>query len=208
MSIPWFYTWSEPVFDKVMQNTVKGFNLKPIQSDTSSLKERAALIVTSMKSTSEPYILFSISDIIVNQEFASEVSKINDDMVFIEGVKETLQTDLMYLRNTSDVLNFWQSVSTSDQTFEEAISNFKGKWSKFSGECLTTDTWDKRSDFKVLVLISSGYGKEFDFAEKVFRMAQHVDFQEYMQYVPEDVVPFIYKIQELLFLTHKEMKRA
>jgi hypothetical protein len=39
-------------------------------------------------------------------------------------------------------------------------------------------------------------------------MAQYVDFQEYMQYVPEDVVPFIYKIQELLFLTHKEMKRA
>lgn len=208
MSIPWFYTWSEPVFDKVMQNTVKGFSLKPIQSDTSSLKERAALIVTSMKSTSEPYILFSISDIIVNQEFAIEVSEINDDMVFIEGVKETPQTDLMYLRNTSDVLNFWQSVSTSDQTFEEAISNFKGKWSKFSGECLTTDTWDKGSDFKILVLISSGYGKEFDFAEKVFRMAQYVDFQEYMQYVPEDIVPFIYKIQELLFLTHKEMKRA
>jgi hypothetical protein len=208
MSIPWFYTWSDEVFHKVMQDTIKGFDLRPIQSDASTLKERAALVVSSMKSTSEPYILFSISDVIVNSGFASEVSEIKGDIVFIDAPKSFSQTSLMLLRNTSDVLDFWNSLSTSDLTLEESILSFKGTSSKFSSKCLTTDTWDKRSDFSILVLLSNGYGKEFDFAEKVFRMAQHVDFQEYMQYVPEEVVPFIYKIQELLFLTHKEMKKS
>lgn len=208
MSIPWFYTWSNQVFDKVMQDTVKGFDLKPIQSDAITLKERAALVVSSMKSTSEPYILFSISDTIVNSGFASEVSKINCDMAFVDAPNGLSQTSLMFLKNSSDVIDFWTSVSTSELTLEENLSNFKGVTSKFSSKCLTTDTWDKTSDFSILVLISSGFGNEFDFAEKIFRMAQYVDFQEYMQYVPEDVVPFIYKIQELLFLTHKEMKNT
>jgi hypothetical protein len=64
------------------------------------------------------------------------------------------------------------------------------------------------SEFNILVLISSGFGKEFDFAEKIFTMAQHIELQPYMQYVPENVIPFIYKIQELIFLTHKEMKKS
>jgi len=208
MSIPWFYTWSDQVFHKIMQDTVKGFDLRPIQSEASTLKERATLVVSSMKSTSEPYILFSVSDVIVNSGFSSEISEMKSDIIFVDAPKHMAQTSLMLLKNTSDVLEFWTSLSTSDVTFEESISNFKGTSSKFPPKCLTTDTWDKRSDFKILVLISNGYGKEFDFAEKIFRMAQYVDFQEYMQYVPEDVVPFIYKIQELLFLTHKEMKKS
>ena len=79
---------------------------------------------------------------------------------------------------------------------------------KFSKKCLTTDNWDKISKFAFLQLVSNNYGKEFDFAEKIFIMAQHIEFQEYMQYVPEDIVPFIYKIQELLFLTHRQMKKS
>jgi hypothetical protein len=50
-------------------------------------------------------------------------------------------------------------------------------------------------------------GKEFDFAEKIFTMAQHIDLQEYMNLVPEEVTPFIYKIQELLFLSYQEMQK-
>jgi hypothetical protein len=59
-----------------------------------------------------------------------------------------------------------------------------------------------------LKIIPTDLGKEYNFAETVFTMAQYIDFQKYMEYVPEDVVPLIYKIQELLFLTHKEMKKA
>jgi hypothetical protein len=203
MSIPWFYTWSDEVFHKIMQASVSGFDLKPIQSDASSIKDKAELIVSSLKSTSEPYIIFSTSDMIVKPEFLSEISKNDKDMIFIAGPKGELQTGVLYLKNTSDVIDFWTSVESL-----ESISEFKGKWSNFSDKCKTTETWDKMSEFSLLHLISSGFGKEFDFAEKLFTMAQHIELQPYMQYVPEDIIPFIYKIQELLFLTHKEMKKT
>jgi len=204
MPIPWFYTWSEPVFHHVLQDTLKEFDLKPIQSDTTSFKERAELIVKSLQSTTAPYIIFSSSDVIVKPGFLKEISEITDDMVFLDGPKGTFQPGILYLKNTSDVQDFWSSITT----IEETISSFKGKWSKFSKKSVSTDTWDKNSEFNVLYLISSGFGKEFDFAEKIFIMAQHIELQPYMQHVPEDIIPFIYKIQELLFLTHKEMKKS
>jgi hypothetical protein len=209
MPIPWFYIWSEPVFDKIMQGTLKEFDLNPIKSDISTLKDRASLIVNTLNKSSEPAIIFSVSDLIVKPEFLSEVSKIQDEMVFMEGPNGTLQTELIYLKNNTDVLEFWTSIASSDtSTLAEVLKGFKGKWSKFSKKCQTTDTWDKISEFNILVLISSGFGKEFDFAEKIFTIAQHIELQQYMQYVPEGVIPFIYKIQELMFLTHKEMKKT
>ena len=204
MSIPWFYTWSEPVFHHVLQDTLKEFDLKPIQSEISSLKDRAELIVNALSQTTSPYIMFSSSDVIVKPGFTKELSDITDDMVFLDGPKGTFQPGILYLKNSSDVQDFWSSVTT----IEETISTFNGKWSKFSKKCVSTDTWDKVSEFSILYLISSGFGKEFDFAEKIFTIAQHIELQPYMQYVPEDVIPFIYKIQELLFLTHKEMKKT
>lgn len=204
MPIPWFYTWSEPVFHHVLQDTLKEFDLNPIQSDVTSLTATAERIVNALKHTTAPYIVFSISDIIVKPEFIKELSHVTDDMVFLDGPKGTFQPGVLYLKNTPDVQDFWSSVTT----IEESILTFKGKWSKFSKKCVSTDTWDKNSGFSILQLISSGFGKEFDFAEKLFTMAQHIELQPYMQYVPEDVIPFIYKIQELLFLTHKEMKKT
>ncbi len=209
MPIPWFYTWSEPVFDKIMQSSLKGFNLNPIKSDILTLKERASLIVSTLNKSSDPSIIFSVSDLIVKPEFSSEVSRVQDEMVFIEGPNGEVQTELLYLKNNTDVLEFWNLVATSDvSNFTEILKGFKGKWSKFSKKSQTTDTWDKISEFNALVLISSGFGKEFDFAEKIFTIAQHIELQPYMQYVPESIIPFIYKIQELMFLTHKEMKKT
>lgn len=204
MPIPWFYTWSEPVFHHVLQDTLKDFDLMPIQSDVTSLTGRTELIVNALKHSTAPYILFSASDIIVKPDFSKELSDVTDDMVFLDGPKGTFETGVLYLKNTSDVQEFWRSITT----IEESILHFKGKWSKFSKKCVSTDSWDKLSEFNILHLISSGFGKEFDFAEKIFTMAQHIELQPYMQHVPEDIIPFIYKIQELLFLTHKEMKKA
>ena len=204
MSIPWFYTWSEPVFHHVLQDTLKEFDLKPIQSEVTSLRERADLIVNALSQTTSPYIMFSSSDVIVKPGFLKELSDISDDMVFLDGPKGTFQPGILYLKNTSEVREFWSSVDT----IEGSIASFKGKWSKFSKKSVSTDTWDKNSEFNILYLISSGFGKEFDFAEKIFIMAQHIELQPYMKHVPEDIIPFIYKIQELLFLTHKEMKKT
>ena len=204
MPIPWFYTWSEPAFHNILQDTLNEYDLNPIKTDITSLKDRSELIVNALKGTTAPYIVFSSSDIIVKPGFLKELSEISDDMVFLDGPNGTFQPGILYLKNTSDVQDFWSSITT----IEDTISSFKGKWSKFSNKSVSTDTWDKNSEFNVLHLISSGFGKEFDFAEKIFTIAQHIELQPYMQYVPEDVIPFIYKIQELLFLTHKEMKKT
>lgn len=204
MPIPWFYTWSEPVFHHVLQDTLKEFDLTPIQSDATSIKDRADLIVKALKDTTAPYIIFSSSDVIVKPDFIKELSDVTDDMVFLDGPKGAFQPGVLYLKNNLGVQEFWSSITT----IEESILTFNGKWSKFSKKSVSTDTWDKSSEFNILYLISSGFGKEFDFAEKIFTMAQHIELQPYMQHVPEDVIPFIYKIQELLFLTHKEMKKA
>ena len=204
MSIPWFYVWSEQVFNKVIQNTLTTYNPRPIHSDPSSLSDIAKIIVECFSETTAPYLIFSVSDIIVKPGFSSEISNLEYDMVFLEGPCGECQTGLMYLKKSSDVIEFWKSVTV----LEESLSSFKGSWGKFSKKCLTTDNWDRTSEFNFLQLVSNNNGKEFDFAEKIFTMAQYIDFQSYMQYVPEDIVPFIYKIQELLFLTHKEMKKS
>ena len=148
MSIPWFYVWSEPVFHNILQDTLKEFDLKPFQSDATSLKDRSELIVKALKQTSAPYIIFSDSDVIVKSDFIKELSDKTDDMVFLDGPKGTFQTGILYLKNTSDVKEFWSSITT----FDESISNFKGKWSKFSKKCVSTDTWDKTSEFSFLHL--------------------------------------------------------
>jgi hypothetical protein len=54
--------------------------------------------------------------------------------------------------------------------------------------------------------LSSSLGKEFDFAEKIFITAQHIDIEEYMKYVDPDIIPYIYKFQEILFKSHQLAK--
>ena len=208
MSIPWFYTWSEPVFHNILQDTLSDYDIRAIYTDGSTLKHRAELIVQALKDSTTPYIIFSVSDIIVKPDFSSELSEETVDMKFMDGPQGEPQVGVLYLKNTSDVQDFWNSLIISDTPLEEAIKGFKGTWSKFSDKSKTSDTWDKMSEFNILQLIPSGFGKEFDFAEKIFTMAQHIELQSYMQHVPEDVIPFIYKIQELLFLAHKEMKKT
>jgi hypothetical protein len=202
MSLPWLYFYSEELYNKVMQDTVKGFNLKGVQSDT--FADKASKIVEMLRESVGPYIVVSDSDIIVKPGFESELSDLTSDMVFLAGPKDTYNTGIMRLKVSSDVIQFWETITT----LEESLQNFKGSVSTFSEKVVSSDTWDKQSDFYLFKVIPTDLGKEYNFAETVFTMAQYIDFQKYMEYVPEDVVPLIYKIQELLFLTHKEMKRA
>jgi hypothetical protein len=202
MSIPWVYVYSEPFFDKVMQATINGFELIPIKREITTIQEKASLILDSLKNTSAPYIIFSDSDIIVKPSILYEFVKLSDDIVFLEGSNGSLQTGIMRIRNTLEVIEFWQTLTT----LEESLQKFPGTYSKFPGGFVTSDTWDRFSEFYVLKVIPTNLGKEFDFAEKIFTMAQHIELQDYMKYVPDEVTPFIYKIQELLFLSYKEMQ--
>ena len=202
MSTPWVYFYSEELYNKVMQDTVKGFNLKGIQSDT--FADKASKIVEFLRQSDAPYIIVSDSDLVIKPGVENELSDLKDDMVFLSGPSNTFNTGLMRLKVSPDVIQFWETITNLD----ESLPNFKGSISKFSNKFVSSDTWDRQTDFYVLKVIPTNLGNEYNFAETVFTMAQYMDFQKYMEYVPEDVVPFIYKIQELLFLTHKEMKKA
>lgn len=202
MSIPWLYFYSEELYNKVMQDTVKGFNLKGIQSDT--FADKASKIVEFLRQSDSPYIIVSDSDLVIKPGVENELSDLKDDMVFLSGPSKTFNTGLMRLKVSPDVIHFWETITTLD----ESLPNFKGSISKFSKKFTSSDSWDRQTDFYVFKVIPTNLGKEYNFAETVFTMAQYMDFQKYMDYVPENVVPFIYKIQELLFLTHKEMKNV
>jgi hypothetical protein len=202
MSIPWLYFYSEELYNKVIQDTVKGYNLKGIQSDT--FADKASKIAETLRHSESPYIIVSDSDLVIKPGVENELSNLKDDMVFLSGPDNTFSSGIMRLKVSSDVIQFWETITT----LHESLPKFTGSISKFSNKFTSSDTWDRQTDFYVLKVIPTNLGKEYNFAETVFTMAQYMDFQKYMEYVPENVVPFIYKIQELLFLTHKEMKHA
>jgi len=199
MLTPWLYFYTENVFDKVLQDTVDGFDLKPFQYNGVTLKEKSEFITSLLKTTSSEYIIVSDSDIIVKPGLVAYLSKYQKDMTFIAG---ECKTSFMRLRVCSDVIQFWSSFTTFD------IEKFNGSHEFFSDKIVNSDNWDKTSSFYVLQIIPTGLGVELDFAEKIFHMAQHIDFQKYMQYVPQEINPYIYKIQELNFLSYEEMRNT
>ena len=203
MSIPWYYFWSEPFFNATMTHAIKGYDMKPILFYFNRLEQKSGSIVSALKTSTSPFIIVSDSDLIVKPSIENVVSTMTYDMIFMNGPDNKPQSGFMQLRVCSDVIEFWESVVT----LEESLPDFKGTWSTFSNTIITSDIWDKTSDFSILQIIPSDLGKEFDFAEKIFTMAQHIDLQEYMKLVPEEVIPFIYKIQELLFLSYQEMQK-
>jgi hypothetical protein len=87
----------------------------------------------------------------------------------------------------------------------DLILTYGGKWTKFDSQIFTcSNIWNGSKEFSIMQPLSSCLGKEFDFAEKIFVTAQHIEIEEYMKYVPEDIIPFIYKFQEIIFKSYKE----
>jgi hypothetical protein len=56
--------------------------------------------------------------------------------------------------------------------------------------------------------LTSNLGKEYDFAEKIFTMGQHINLDAFMHFVPEEIIQYIYKFQELLYRSHQESRTA
>jgi len=176
------------------------------------------LLIERLETTDAPYILFTDIDIIAKSNIYNNMKRHienNDTMVFLdEGTH--LNIGFILLKVCPDVINFWKKVKLAmietpghDQKYvNDLIKDYKGSWTKFDGQLFTcSNTWNQTAEFSVLQPLSSCLGKEFDFAEKIFTTAQHLDVQAYMKYVPEIMIPFIYKIQELIYLSHKEMNR-
>jgi hypothetical protein len=136
-------------------------------------------------------------------------------MVFLKEGPQ-LNIGFMLLRVTDEVLTFWLMVSEKmqggglDQEYvNELIQHFPGTHAIFNEHLFTCNsTWDGTSDFILMQILCSCLGKEFNMAEKIFNAAQYTNVESYMHLVSEEIIPYIYKFQELLYLSHQEAKTA
>lgn len=173
------------------------------------------LLIERLETSSHPYILFTDIDIIAKNNIYKNLKHHMDndvDMVFLqEG--EHLNIGFLLLKVCKGVIDFWKLVKSKmlespghDQKYvNDLINTYTGKWAKLDQQLFTCSSlWNGTTEFSIMQTLSTCLGKEFDFAEKVFYTAQQVDIQDYMKYVPENIIPYIYKFQELLYLFHKK----
>lgn len=171
------------------------------------------------KVNSDKYILFTDIDIIVKKPIYSILKKYIDEEYEMVFLKEGSQLNIgfMLLRITDEVITFWLMVREKmlakkglDQVYvNELITHFLGKHTIFDEQLITcNNTWDGSTDFIVMQLLCSCLGKEFNMAEKIFHAAQYTNIESYMKFVPEDITPYIYKFQELLYHSHQKAKTA
>ena len=166
---------------------------------------------------SESHILFTDVDLIVKPGVYKAVKPYIDqeyDMVFLkEG--EQLNIGFLLLKTTPRVVDFWKGIRAKmmekegwDQGYvNQEIHNFSGSYTTFHDQLFTcSNTWDSKTEYVIMQVLCSCLGKEFNMAEKIFSMAQNIDIQPYMQYVKEDIIPYIYKFQEYLYESHRQAK--
>jgi hypothetical protein len=188
--------------------------------DGSLLKVDAILnSLLEAKHNSNEYILFTDIDIIVKPGLYSVLEKYIDDKYDIVFFKEErdLNIGFMLLHVADSVITFWQTIREKmlkqgglDQAHvNELIHTFPGKYTAFNQDLIAcNNTWDGSSDFIVMQLLCSCLGKEFNMAEKIFNAAQYKNIEPYMKFVPDNIIPFIYKFQEILYHSYKEAKTA
>ena len=128
-------------------------------------------------------------------------------MVFLDDESKPCSS-LMLLKVCPEVIDFFKNLKEPIR-IHELITQYTGKWALLDNQLFTTSTiWNMKNEFSIMKPLTSNLGKEFDFAEKIFTMGQHVNLDPYMQYVPEEIIPFIYKFQELLYLSYQESRTA
>ena len=224
--VPWYYMWSQKyeVFHRLLVDTNNpNMSLNPLfieqavfDAELDQKKthpwigcvRKVVLVLEHLKASKEPYIFFTDIDIIVKGSVYDALVPHIDagtSMVFLkEG--EHCNIGVCLLRCCPEVIAFWELVLAHMQTepaHDQAVVNtllpgYPGSWCTFSTKDFAcSNTWDG-SPFVLYQPLSSRMGPEMDFAEKVFYSAQFVNLQEYMKYVPEEIIPFIYRFQEYL----------
>ena len=214
-------------FHELFNNTMKepDFIVNPIHIDQSFFDKnlhqtegthawngctlKIDLLIERLETSSHPYILFTDIDIIAKNNIYNNLKRHIDndeDMVFLQEGGH-LNIGFILLKVCKEVIDFWKLVKSKmletpghDQQYvNDLINTYRGKWAKFDPNIFACyNTWDGITEFSIMQPLTSGLGKELDFAEKIFYSAQFIEIQEYMKYVPEDIIPFIYKFQELL----------
>ena len=112
------------------------------------------------------------------------------------------------LRVCPEVLKFWES-SKDKSGLSDILKSQGACVSTLDGQLFTTtNTWTKVAPYAILQTTSSELSDELNIAEKIFIVAQNVNADPYMKYVGEEIIPFIYQIQEILIRSHQQAKRA
>ena len=175
-------------------------------------------VIDCLEKTQETYMIFSDIDIVVKPGVYAAMIPFMDDGVGMVYLKEGEHTNIgfMLLRVCSEVIDFWKGIRQSmmdnmdlDQTYvNKRLVAYTGSWCHFDKkELLCMNDWDHVNDQWVMMqLLCSCLGKEFNMAEKVFYMAQHKELNDYMKYVKPDILPFIYRFQEILMKQHQRAR--
>jgi len=181
------------------------FTVKPVALEEDFHQKKVDFIIEKLQGPGD-YIVFSDVDIIVKSDIFRNLKQHIDNeetMVFLRD-GEKLSSSFMLLKVCPEVLEFWNHVKLGI-SIDELIVSYTGKWSKLDSQKFTSsNSWNMQQQFCIMKPLTSSLGDEFDFAEKMFCMAQHIELEKYMKYVPENIIPFIYKFQEILYLSHKE----
>ena len=175
-------------------------------------------VIESLEKAETDYIIFSDIDIVVKPGIHGVCKQYMDegyDMVYLRE-SNFCNIGFMLLRTSGKALEFWKSVRASmeaemdlDQKYvNKLIANFDGKWAKFElRDMICMNEWDGESPVKIMQLLCSNLSKEYNMAEKVFYLAQQIELNEYMHYLNEDILPYIYSFQDILmrqWATEKE----
>ena len=207
----------EPIF---IEQSVFNENLhkKEGQHAWSGCAIKIDLLIQRLKEAKEPYILFTDVDLIVKPGIYQHLvphMEADTSMVFLkEG--QHLNIGFILLKVCPDVLSFWEIVKAKmveepkhDQTVvNELISEYPGTYTDFDNQIFAcSNTWEGNVPFVLMQPLCSNLGKEFDFAEKVFYAAQYAEVQDYMKHVPADIIPYIYKFQDIYVRSHQEAKK-
>lgn len=169
------------------------------------------LIIESLEKTTEPYILFSDAEIIVKSDIFKNIQchiENNEAMVFLKE-NSVISTSFMLLKVCAEVIEFFKKANDKGNINELVNNELKEKWTTFDDQLFTcSNLWNMDLQFSIMKPQISNLGKEMDFAEKIFIMAQHLNLDSYMEFVPAEIIPFIYKFQEILYLSHQETRTA
>ena len=208
----------EPIF---IEQSVFDENLHKKQGEHawSGCSIKIDLLIQRLKDADNvhPYILFTDVDLVVKPGIYKHLvpyMESGTSMVFLkEG--QHLNIGFVLLKVCPDVLAFWEMVKAKmveepkhDQGYvNELIEGYPGTYMTFDNQLFCcSNTWEGTVPFVVMQPLCSCLGKELDFAEKVFYAAQYTEVQNYMKYVPTDIIPFIYQFQEIIVRSHQQAK--
>lgn len=162
-----------------------------------------------------PYIIFSDIDILVKPGIYEKLQPYMDKGITMTFLKEGehLNIGFILLKVCPEVIAFWELVKARmvedpqhDQKYvNQMIGEYPGTWTTLDKkDFVCSNEWDGVSPYTVYQPLCSNLGKEFNVAEKLFYVAQlGVDMEPYMKYVPGEIIPYIYKFQEIVARSHQ-----